>query len=175
MIRKATYEDIPALMEIFRQARGIMRASGNMNQWNDSYPSEEIIRQDIASGVCHVLCEDTAPGCTDGRIIATMAFIPGPDPTYSVIYDGEWPDDSPYHVIHRIAVKYHGRGIVDFCFNECFKLFPSIKIDTHRDNIPMQKVLKRNGFVRCGIIYLENGDERFGYEKLMSRPYEKLR
>ena len=38
MIRKATYDDIPALMEIFENARGIMRASGNMNQWNDSYP-----------------------------------------------------------------------------------------------------------------------------------------
>ena len=42
MIRKATYGDIPALMEIFRKAREIMRASGNMNQWNDSYPSEDI-------------------------------------------------------------------------------------------------------------------------------------
>ena len=45
MIRKATYDDIPALMEIFENARGIMRASGNMNQWNDSYPSEETVER----------------------------------------------------------------------------------------------------------------------------------
>ena len=103
MIRKATYEDIPALMEIFENARGIMRASGNMNQWNDSYPSEETVRKDISEGVCMVRCEEE-------RIIATMAFIPGPDPTYAEIHDGEWADDCPYHVIHRIAVHEPGHG-----------------------------------------------------------------
>ena len=60
MIRKATYEDVPALMEVFRRAREIMRASGNMHQWNDSYPSEEIVRKDIEDGVClRVLCRRT--------------------------------------------------------------------------------------------------------------------
>ena len=164
MIRKATYEDIPALMEIFRQARGIMRASGNMNQWNDSYPSEEIIRQDIASGVCHVLCEDTAPGCTDGRIIATMAFIPGPDPTYSVIYDGEWPDDSPYHVIHRIAVLEPGHGAARKLLDWGFTKAGCIRIDTHKDNVIMHHSLRKYGFRHCGVILLANGDPREAYQ-----------
>ena len=39
------------------------------------------------------------------------------------------------------------------------------QIDTHKDNIPMQRVLLRNGFVYCGIIHLENGDERIAYQK----------
>ena len=67
--------------------------------------------------------------------------------------------------MHRIAVLRHGKGVVDFCINECFKVFPNLKIDTHRDNIPMQKVLKRNGFCYCGIIYLESGDERLAFQK----------
>ena len=46
MIRKATYHDMPELMEVFSRAREIMRASGNMNQWNDGYPSEDIVRKD---------------------------------------------------------------------------------------------------------------------------------
>ena len=79
--------------------------------------------------------------------------------------DGEWKNSAPYGAIHRIAVKYHGRGIVDFCFRECFLRFPNLKIDTHRDNIPMQKCLKRAGFEYCGIIYLANGDERLAYQK----------
>ena len=78
---------------------------------------------------------------------------------------GRIEGDSPYSVIHRIAVKYHGRGIVDFCFNECFLELPNIKIDTHRDNIPMQKCLLRNGFEYCGIIYLKDGTERLAYQK----------
>ena len=56
--------------------------------------------------------------------------------------------------------------IIDFCFNKCFEMFQNLRIDTHRDNIPMQKVLKRNGFEYCGIIYLENGDERLAYQKI---------
>ena len=165
MIRKATYEDIPALMEIFRQARGIMRASGNMNQWNDSYPSEDIIRQDIDSGFCHVLCEETASGCTAGRIIATMAFIPGPDPTYSVIYDGKWMDDSPYHVIHRIAVLEPGHGAARKLLDWGFRQTGCIRIDTHKDNVIMHHILWKYGFSHCGVILLANGDPREAYQK----------
>ena len=156
MIRKATYEDIPALMEIFRQARGIMRASGNMNQWNDSYPSEDIIRQDIDCGACHVLCEEE-------KIIATMAFIPGPDPTYSVIYDGEWPDNDPYYVIHRIAVLEPGHGAARKLIDWGFTKARCIRIDTHKENVIMHHILKKYGFLHCGVILLANGDPREAY------------
>ena len=30
----------------------------------------------------------------------------------------------------------------------------------------MQKTVEKNGFVRCGIIYLANGSERLAYERL---------
>ena len=156
MIRKATYEDKPVLMEIFRKARGIMRASGNMNQWNDSYPSEEIIRKDIESGSCMVLCED-------GRIIATMAFIKGPDPTYAEIFDGKWPDDTPYYVIHRIAVAEPGHNAARRLFDWAFGQTDTIRIDTHEDNVIMHHVLGKYGFARCGIIHLANGDPREAY------------
>ena len=159
MIRKATYQDIPVLMEIFRSARGIMRESGNMNQWNDAYPSEEIIRKDIAGGVSYVLCED------DGRIIATMAFIPGPDPTYSVIYEGAWPDESPYHVIHRIAVAEPGHGAARRLLDWGFEQTTCIRIDTHKDNVIMHHILRRYGFTHCGVILLANGDPREAYQK----------
>ena len=87
------------------------------------------------------------------------------DPTYHRIDFGSWKSDAPYAVIHRIAVKHHGKGIIDFCFNECFRLQGNLRIDTHRDNIPMQKCLIRNGFEYCGVIYLANGDERLAYQK----------
>lgn len=156
MIRKGTYEDIPALMKIFTNARGIMRASGNMHQWNDSYPSEEIIRKDIASGSCMVLCEE-------GNIIATMAFIKGPDPTYSVIMDGEWPDNEPYWVIHRIAVSEPGHNAAKRLLDWAFTQADIIRIDTHEDNVIMHHVLGKYGFSRCGIIHLADGAPREAY------------
>jgi hypothetical protein len=160
MIRKASYEDIPELMELFAKARGIMRASGNMHQWNDGYPSEEVVRNDISDGVCHLLCDDC-----DGSIIATMAFIPGPDPTYAVIYDGEWLDDSPYHVIHRIAVREPGHNAAGKLFEWAFKHTSSLRIDTHKDNVIMHHILKKHGFAHCGRILLMNGDPREAFQK----------
>ena len=158
MIRRATYDDVPVLMDVFRKARGIMRSSGNMNQWNDGYPSEEVVRKDIDNGHCVVLCED-------GKVVATMAFIPGPDPTYAEIYDGGWLSDAPYHVIHRIAVAEPGhnaaRALLDWGFGQA----GSIRIDTHKDNVIMQHVLSKYGFTHCGMILLANGDPREAYQK----------
>ena len=159
-IRKATASDVAAADEIYSSAKRFMKESGNPNQWSGDHPNGEDVRLGIEKGVSYV-CED------EGEIIATFHFeTDADDPTYHKIYNGEWISDAPYAVIHRIAVKYHGKGIVDFCFDECFKNFSNIRIDTHRDNIPMQKCLIRNGFEYCGIIHLESGDERMAYQKI---------
>ena len=158
MIRKATYDDVPVLMDVFLKARGIMRSSGNMNQWNDGYPSEEVVRKDIDNGHCVVLCED-------GKVVATMAFIPGPDPTYAEIYDGGWLSDAPYHVIHRIAVAEPGHNAAKVLLDWGFGQTGSIRIDTHKDNVIMHHVLSKYGFTHCGLILLANGDPREAYQK----------
>lgn len=158
MIRKATYDDVPALMEIFRKARGIMRESGNMHQWNEGYPSEEVVAADIRAGHCFVLCEG-------GDVLATMAFIPGPDPTYAEIYDGRWLSGAPYHVIHRIAVAEPGHNAAKALLDWGFKRTESIRIDTHKDNIIMRHILSKYGFIHCGRILLANGDPREAYQK----------
>jgi hypothetical protein len=88
------------------------------------------------------------------------------EPTYAKIYEGAWLNDAPYGVIHRIAVAEQGRGIIGFCIDECFSRCQNLRIDTHRDNLPMHRALTNRGFVYCGIIYLENGDERLAYQKL---------
>lgn len=165
-IRRARYDDMPRLTEIFASARQIMRDSGNLHQWDDSYPSEDTIRSDISEGVCHVLCDES-----DGSIIATMAFISGPDPTYARIYEDpamtiecSWPDDSPYQVIHRIAACESGHG----AFGHLLRWAASnsggtIRIDTHEDNVIMHHLLRKNGFTRCGYIRLASGAPRVAY------------
>lgn len=159
-IRKATYSDIGALMKIFGNARAIMRESGNRSQWNDGYPSESVVSDDISKGNCLVLCDN-------GSILGTMALIQGPDPTYSYI-DGAWPDDAPYYVIHRIAATVPGRGIarkmLDWAFEHISRQgYCTIRIDTHRDNVIMKHILPKYGFTMCGTIYLEDGSPREAY------------
>ena len=158
-IRKATNEDLDRLMEIYSDARAFMRENGNPDQWGDSYPSRELIKQDILEDCCYV-CE------AQGEAVGVFYYREGNDPTYRSIYEGEWINDAPYAVIHRIAVATHCRGVASFCFSYCFARCPNIRIDTHRQNLPMQRSLAKNGFSRCGIIYLEDGSERIAYQKV---------
>ena len=158
IIRKTRESDLIYIEEIYSAAKKFMRENGNENQWNKDYPSAESAALDMKLGIGYV-CED------EGEILAVFAFGIGVEPTYDIIYNGSWLNDAPYAYIHRVAVKKHGMGIIDFCFSECARMFPNLKIDTHKDNIPMQKVLLRNGFKLCGIIHLENGDERLAYQK----------
>lgn len=159
-IRKAEHTDLKSLMQLFESARRIMHDSGNFNQWNNGYPSEEIILKDISNGHCHVIVED-------GIILGTMALIPGPDPTYEYI-EGEWSNDEPYYVIHRIATVSPGRDVAKTFLdwtqihisNQGYKV---IRIDTHRDNIIMKHILTKYGFKMCGVIYLQNGAPRDAY------------
>ncbi len=158
IIRKTRLTDVDDVMNIYASARAFMREAGNATQWGSGYPTREIIERDVESEHGFVV-ED------DGEIVGAFFFKIGVDPTYIKIYNGEWIDDKEYGVIHRIAVKYRGRGIVDFVYKHCFNIINNLKIDTHRDNLPMQKSLAKNGFKYCGVIYLESGDERIAYQK----------
>lgn len=158
IIRKTAAGDIPAVLSIYEDARRFMRENGNLTQWAGGYPQKEIIEEDVENGISYVV-EDNS------EIVCVFALLNGPDPTYSVIYDGQWPNENNYKVIHRIAVSKHQKGIASFVFNCCIKLCSDLRIDTHRDNIPMQNALKKSGFEYCGIIHLANGDERLAYNK----------
>lgn len=158
-IRKASPGDLDRLMEIFDIARRFMQSTGNANQWINGYPQRELIAREIEASHCHV-CENET-----GQIVGTFCFIPGPDPTYSYIEDGAWPNDEPYYVIHRIASDGSCKGIAKACIDWCYSQCQHLRVDTHADNEVMQKSLIRNGFVRCGIIYVANGTPRIAFQR----------
>ena len=160
LIRKATHDDLPALREVFDAAKRIMRADGNPTQWAGSYPDDAAVLRDIAGGWGHV-CLDG-----DGRVAGYFAMIPSPEPTYAIIYDGAWLDDSaPYHVIHRIASYPDVHGIFSAIIDFAAARYPRLRIDTHRDNHIMQHVIGAAGFTCCGVIWLTDGTERLAYER----------
>ncbi|MBR2636832.1 MAG: GNAT family N-acetyltransferase [Oscillospiraceae bacterium] len=157
-IRKSTANDLPAMLALYADARRFMAENGNPNQWVNGYPAREMLEADIASGNSYV-CEE------DGKVVGTFYFVIGDDPTYAVIEDGAWLDDEQYGVVHRITSALGTRGVASFCLDWCYRQHGNIRIDTHADNIPMQKCVLKNGFVRCGIIHLENGDPRIAYQR----------
>ena len=159
-LRTATEADIPAIMKILEAGRGIMLASGNLLQWPQGYPTEEMVRRDIGPGYGKVMEEE-------GRQVAYFACIPSPDPTYAVIYDGAWEDDEkPYYVVHRIASFPQVHGVFKTMMEYLDALTDNIRIDTHKDNKIMQHNLAKYGFKYCGIIHIASGAERLAYQRI---------
>lgn len=159
MIRKATENDIQAVLAIFDKAKDIMRSDGNSTQWGDGYPDAGIVRTDIIMGGAHIIEQD-------GKPVAYFALLPSPEPTYSSI-DGKWLDDTaPYFVIHRIASSPESHGVFREIIEYALSVSGNLRIDTHRDNRIMRYVIERAGFSYCGVINLPDGSERLAYQMI---------
>ncbi len=131
-------------------------------QWSDTSPNIDDVKRDIALGRGYFLTEAGEPF---GYFCLDFAG----EPCYAVI-DGAWQTDRPYGVVHRVAFGEAGRG--KGATAAMFRLIrerctargvSAIRIDTGFDNRKMQHVLEREGFVRCGVVQLPNG-ERYAYE-----------
>ena len=171
MVRKTKPEDIPAIMNIIRDAQASMKLLG-ISQWQNGYPNENSFAKDIAKGISCVYEEE-------GEIVATAAIFTAPEPDYANIYEGEWKTKGNYGVVHRIAVKKEVKrgGYAAKMIEHAAELthtagYGSIRIDTHEGNIPMRTFLKKQGFEECGIIYLSNEgcveNKRIAYEKILN-------
>lgn len=160
MFRGATRSDLPEILKIYARARETMAAAGNPAQWGTSFPPEELLKEDIDSNRLFVYL-------VNGELEAVFAFILGPDPTYAVIEDGQWLNDTlPYGTIHRLASAGKRKGVATDVITWCLEHCESLRADTHEDNKIMQHLLEKNGFARCGIILADDGKPRIAYQKL---------
>ena len=160
MFRGARRYDLEQILEIYAHARKAMADSGNPTQWGDNYPPQEMLEEDIDSNRLFVYV-------VNGQIEAVFAFILGADPTYAAIEDGQWLDDTlPYGTVHRLASAGKHKGVASAVLDWSMEHCQSLRADTHADNKIMQHLLEKNGFVRCGIIHVEDGTPRVAYQKL---------
>ncbi|MBE6054117.1 MAG: GNAT family N-acetyltransferase [Clostridium sartagoforme] len=166
IFRKSTKKDLNNIMEIIDEAK-IFLKSNKVNQWQNGYPNEEVILRDIENNESYILE-------SNGRTIGTTALSFNGEKTYEKIYEGKWLTNYEYAVIHRIAVttSSNKRGIGTEIINKVEELciekgIRSIKIDTHEDNLIMKKLLLKNKYKYCGIIYLLDGSKRVAFEKVI--------
>lgn len=167
--RSAHDADIPGVMEIIDGAKAFLAAQG-IDQWQSGYPDEASIIEDIQNENAYVL-EDA------GRICGTAAVVFGVEASYAVIHDGQWTTSEDYASIHRLAVAadMRGSGAADALMAGAEAVIAgrglrAVRIDTHRENLVMQGMLARNGYTRCGTIYLDGidgGAPREAFEKTL--------
>lgn len=149
--RKATGADIPAIADIFSDAKAYLRELG-LDQWQGDYPSVKTAEEDVARQSTYILEDEL------GRVAVTITLFAGEDPLYRGA-EGRWEVGGSYASIHRMAMAafVRGKGLSSLLFSNCIeharKLgVRSIRVDTHPKNHIMQSAILRAGFVHRGTI-----------------------
>ncbi|AQP53201.1 hypothetical protein CBF34_07845 [Vagococcus penaei] len=166
--RRATLEDLPAIMDVIASGVEILKKRG-VPQWQaENQPNTTVISADIAEDTCHVLI-------IDGKISGVACLQTLPEVSYDTLNSGAWlTSETHYATIHRFAicsdigVKGMGHIFMGYLLSFAISLgYDDVRIDTHSQNLAMQRVIKRAGFVECGDILLpiKNG-ERLVYQWL---------
>ena len=143
--RQAKISDLDQIVEIIELSKKYLKET-KVDQWQNGYPAKEDLRRDIESGNSYVLTNK------DEIVATTLISLEG-ESTYNSIFNGEWITNEEYIVMHRVAVheKYKGKVIFKELIKEAESLALNkgifiIKIDTHRDNISMQRAVVKNDF-----------------------------
>ena len=166
--RPATFHDIPTVIEIIDQGKAYFRSHG-IEQWQREYPNATSIEKDIQDKTGYVLAEEKR------KIIAYVSASFIPDDHYQYI-SGKWlTTGNNFCTVHRLAIDNHKKGsgvaavLLKHIENICIeKKVPSIKVDTHVDNLPMKRFLEKNGFIFCGTVINTWDEERIVYEKILA-------
>ncbi len=164
--RRATVDDILEIMRIIAQGQHYLQRS-RIAQWEGGYPSQNTIEQDIRQGNSYVLVQGD-------RVLGTTVLEFGADANYERIQEGTWLAHQAYGSIHRIAVDegHKGRGLAavmvaameEICLDRGIL---SLRVDTHKNNQSMQRMLQKTGFQYCGVIFLEDSSPRVAFEKIL--------
>ena len=147
----ALLEDIDKIMNIYDIVRIRMVNEGNFTQWDNRDVFKFEVIEYIQKGLLYKVIKND-------EIVGYFAYISGKDNAYSLI-DGRWLNEDEYVTIHKIASKYNNAGIgsfvIDYVINRCKnENVKNIRIDTHKNNISMNKFLINKGFIICGVISL---------------------
>ena len=149
-IRKATSQDIDALIQITKACAAFMIQKG-IFQWNENYPNREAFEHDITRNELYVLQEaNEIMGCV---VISTLM-----DEEYKSVNWGTPNGTNIY--IHRLAVhpKAQGKGYAQFLmqYAESYAIknnYRSIRLDTFSKNPRNQKFYELRGYKKLEDIY----------------------
>lgn len=177
IFRQADAADRETILSIVRSAQLSLCESG-IDQWQDGYPSAEVIDNDIDSGNGYVIEHES------GGIAAYGAIITTGEPAYEHLQNGKWHHDGRYVTIHRLCVAPDRRrqGAAAMFFRYAMQAgrlggIDIIRVDTHRDNRKMLALLDKLGFAYCGEVSYRDSersafDMRIAPPKLATRPAE---
>lgn len=163
-LRPATIADVGREVEIFADAKKVLKER-NIPQWQDGkYPSQADALSDLELKQSYVL-ENKA-----GEIVAIGSVGYAPEELYD---DSRFIHSTKYAILHRTVVdsNYGGQGIGKELLRQLMQVakdngYHDIRIDTHPLNIAMHKTILNMGFHIIGEIMLpiKSHPERVVYQ-----------
>jgi len=165
-VSRATEADLPSLLQLTAACIARMRSEG-IEQWDEVYPAESHLREDIKAGTLWVL--------RDGReLIGCMTLDARLDPLWAGI---AWKHAAePIAAVHRlmIAPSHQGRGharrLMTFAEAEANRNeFRSIRLDSFLQNPTSTALYEKLGYTKAGTAMMRKG-EFAGFEKALTLP-----
>ncbi|MCK5038394.1 MAG: GNAT family N-acetyltransferase [Thermoplasmata archaeon] len=145
---KARDDDIERIMKLVSDCVASMGKAGQ-TQWNEDYPTREMVARDIKAGTLHTLRNEL------GHLIAMVTM----DEEQELVYgDVAWRfTDGKVIIFHRMAIlpEYQGRGLAglfqDLMDDKARELGYTIaRLDTYSDHERVIGFLERRGFEKAG-------------------------
>lgn len=165
MIRLGIKNDLDAIAKIVEETITEMKAYGS-DQWDETYPNLEVFRQDVALENLYVY----------ERNNSCVAFICIDDREPKFYKKVCWSYQKPGLVIHRLAVipKDRGQKIATQLLTYAEELALNkncdyLRTDTYSLNIPMHKLLTKQGYVKVGAMnFINKPNSFYCYDKSLS-------
>ena len=163
--RKANKADLDNIMKMYKSCVTGMIENG-IDQWDETYPNDEIISEDLNVGTYYV-------AEMDETIIGGVNIDKNQDDTYLSL-DWEGKSDS-FLVVHRLGVKQEfwnkkiGRDLMLFTEKLVLKRgLKSIRLDTYSGNPKAMEFYRRLGYAELGSIDLKADKEKYYcFEKII--------
>jgi len=155
------------LRELFTMIRAVRRslASQGIDQWDEVYPTEAILREDLRKGDLHVIA-------VEERIAGMIVLNEEELPEYAAV---SWKYSTPVLVIHRLAVipEYQRQGLairlVEFAERTAtVRGYHAIRLDAFTRHPGATALYEHLHYRRAGTVQLRKG-LFYCYEKQMRR------
>lgn len=167
MITKASTLDLKQLYSITKSCAKHMIKNG-IYQWNEVYPSKEVLQKDIELQQIWKLEENET-------IVGIIVLTEIEDKEYLNV---KWLSESSNNLyIHRLAVhpNFQGKGyaqkLMDFTENYAINNnYNSIRLDTFSQNKGNQKFYEKRNYIKLESIYFPNQSKHpfYCYEKVLN-------
>ena len=166
---RAAEGDLPELLNLYERVADEMEKSG-LRQWHwGVYPTEGMIRDDVAQGLMYIQR-------IDGAVAGAVAVFNGVDePEYAEV---PWTCGVNPGYFHRLAVEpsMQGMGIAGGILDDVQQILrsqgcDSVRCDTNDKNTRARRLYEKMGFSACGPVVWDDtpGEVYTAFDKALRR------